>query len=372
MLKRPRRNRQSESVRSLVRETSLQPEDFILPLFIVEGKGIERPIPSMPRSFYYSLDKAIERAKFALSLNIRGLLLFPQVSPSLKDPRATQSYKSDGLLQRGIKALKDALPQMTLFSDVAMDPYSSDGHDGLLRNGKILNDESLKVLSQMALSQARAGVDFIAPSDMMDGRVKYLREALDQEGFFEVGILSYAAKYASNLYTPFREALGSKPKSLKAFTTSKSKSLKHKPLESSLLRSKSLQRISNEVQVRNQVQHQKTLSAKGDKKTYQMDFSNVREALREVQIDEEEGTDIIMVKPALFYLDVIRAIREKTQLPLAAYFVSGEENMIYAAGEKGFLSEEDVFMEALTGIKRSGADIIVSYGALKAAKILSS
>lgn len=328
-LKRPRRNRKSEGVRRLVREVALSPQDFILPLFLIEGEGLKEPIAALPGQFCYSIDQALKRAKEAWNLGVSALILFPKVASSLKDPEAKESYNDKGLLQRALRKLKKNLPEMLLFSDVAMDPYSSDGHDGWVKEGEVLNDESLEILKHMALSQARAGTDFIAPSDMMDGRVQFLRQALDQHGFKNVGILSYAVKYASSLYGPFRDILDSKP----MWKEDQQKSLR-------------------------------------DKKTYQMDISNVREALREVSLDEEEGADIVMVKPALFYLDVIRAAKEATHLPLAAYLVSGEEAMIHAASEKKWLDGKAVLIEALTGIKRAGANMIVCYSALEVVRML--
>lgn len=329
-LARPRRNRQSKGIRELIKETHLCPQDFILPLFLMEGKNLSQPIDSFPGQFLYSLDQALKKAEEAQELGLSGLMLFPKLDSSLKDPSAKESYKDQGLLQRGIQRLKKSFPDMTLFSDVAMDPYSSDGHDGLVKNGKILNDETLEILAGMSLSQARAGTDFIAPSDMMDGRIQFLREKLDENGFKDVGILSYSAKYASSLYGPFRKALDSEPRF-------------HK-------------------------NHSQSLS---DKKTYQMDPSNIREALREIALDEKEGADIVMIKPALFYLDVIRAAREATNLPLAAYLVSGEESMIRIAGQREGFDEKAILLEALIGIKRAGANIIVCYGALEIARLLS-
>lgn len=341
MLKRPRRNRKSKAIRNLIKETFVSPEDLILPLFLKEGKNIKEPISALPDSFVLSLDEALKVVKKALNLGVSGVLLFPQIEFQLKDPMASESWNEDGLLQRGIREIKNAFPDVLIFSDVAMDPYSSDGHDGILKKGKICNDETLEILARMALSQARAGVDFIAPSDMMDGRVHFLRKALDEEGFTEVGILSYSAKYASSLYGPFREILKSDPKILKE-TLQKKKSIgeKKNALNQSLK----------------------------DKKTYQMDPSNQREALREGILDQEEGADILMVKPALFYLDVIYALKRETTLPIAAYLVSGEEAMIYAASKKGLLDSNAVLMEAITAIKRAGADMILTYSALKIAK----
>lgn len=318
---RPRRNRNSESVRSLVRETVLSPSNFILPLFVCEGKGISDPIASMPNQFRLSIDRLIKKAKEAADLGIPAVALFPKISDSHKDQLAKESANRDGLVPRAVRELKSALPQLTVITDVAMDPYSTDGHDGLVKNGRILNDETLPILAEMALCQAGAGADWIAPSDMMDGRVGYIRRALDKNGFSDRSILAYTAKYASAFYGPFRDALDSAPKS-------------------------------------------------GDKKTYQMDPANRREALREALLDAKEGADVLMVKPALAYLDVISELRRQTTLPIAAYQVSGEYAMILGAAERGWLDEEAAMMEALIGIKRAGASMILSYYSARACQIL--
>lgn len=318
---RPRRNRSSESVRSLVRETILSPSNFILPLFVCEGKGITDPIVSMPNQARFSIDRLVKKAKEAAELGIPAVALFPKISNNRKDRVAKESANRDGLIPRAVRELKSALPQLTVITDVAMDPYSTDGHDGLVKNGKILNDETLPILAEMALCQAEAGADWIAPSDMMDGRVGYIRRALDKNGFSDRSILAYTAKYASAFYGPFRDALDSAPKS-------------------------------------------------GDKKTYQMDPANRREALREALLDAKEGADILMVKPALAYLDVISELRRQTTLPIAAYQVSGEYAMILGAAERGWLDEEAAMMEALVGIKRAGASMILSYYATSACQIL--
>lgn len=323
MQSRPRRNRQSQSIRSLVQETTLNPSDFVLPLFITEGTDIQEPIQSMPGISRYSVDMAIKRAKEAYKLGIKGIALFPKLKEELKDSYATHSYDLNNLNCIALREIKKHLPHMLLFSDVAMDPYSSDGHDGIVKDGEILNDETLVVLAKMAVAQAKSGTDFVAPSDMMDGRVAYIRDALDQAGFKNVGILSYTAKYASSFYGPFRDALDSAPKA-------------------------------------------------GDKKTYQMDYANSKEALRELFLDEAEGADIVMVKPALSYLDIIKSLKENTTLPVAAYFVSGEYSMIMAAGEKGWLDSNKVMLEALTSIKRAGADIIFTYNAIEIASELKN
>lgn len=316
MLSRPRRNRTSETLRSMVRETHLSPSDFILPLFICSGTNVRHPINSLPGVDRLSTDLAIEHIKAVGSLGIKAFALFPAIENSLKDPYASESSNPNGLLQQSIAKIKDHAPDALIVSDVAMDPYSSDGHDGLVKNGIIVNDESLEILAKMAVAQARAGANIVAPSDMMDGRIGYIRKALDAEGFSNVGILAYTAKYASAFYGPFREALDSAPKH-------------------------------------------------GDKKTYQMDPANRREALREAALDASEGADMLMVKPALSYLDIISDLKTNTHLPIAAYQVSGEYAMIKAAAERGWINERAAFIETLTSIKRAGADIILSYYADK-------
>lgn len=318
---RPRRNRSSESVRSLVRETVLSPSNFILPLFVCDGKNVADPIAMMPGQFRFSIDRLVKQAKEALTLGIPAVALFPKISDRKKDRLAKESANCDGLLPRAIRELKSALPELTVISDVAMDPYSTDGHDGVVKNGKILNDETLPILAEMALCHAAAGADWIAPSDMMDGRVGYIRRALDGSGFSDRSILAYTAKYASAFYGPFRDALDSAPKA-------------------------------------------------GDKKTYQMDPANRREALREALLDAKEGADVLMVKPAMAYLDVISELRRQTTLPIAAYQVSGEYAMIFAAAERGWLDEEATMMEALIGIRRAGASMILSYYSVTACQIL--
>lgn len=320
--KRPRRNRKSASIRALVRETRLSPENLILPLFAVPGRNVKHPVSSMPGIFRFSRDLLVREAKQALALGIPAVALFPALPDKLKDKRASESVNAKGLLQETVKALKDACPELTVITDVAMDPYSSDGHDGLVRGGKIVNDETLEILAAMAVSQARSGADFVAPSDMMDGRVGVIRKALDAAGFTDTGILAYSAKYASAFYGPFRDALDSAPRS-------------------------------------------------GDKKTYQMDPANSREALREVQLDIEEGADIVMVKPALAYLDVIARVKASVKVPVAAYNVSGEYAMLKAAAKAGWLDENAALMEMLLAIRRSGADIILTYAAVQAAKLLN-
>ena len=309
---RPRRNRRNDATRRMVRESSLTPSDFIWPLFVIDGDDTREPIGSMPGCFRMGIHLLVAEAKEAFARGVPAVALFPALPDSEKDPTARESVNPDGLLQRTIKSLKDALPELQVITDVAMDPYSSDGHDGLVENGQILNDPTLEILSAMSVSQAEAGADIVAPSDMMDGRIGHIRSALDATGFTDVGIMSYAVKYASAFYGPFREALESAPKS-------------------------------------------------GDKKTYQMDPANRREALREVRLDVEEGADIVMVKPGLPYLDVISAVREAVNVPVAAYQVSGEYAMIKAAGEKGWLDEDAVVAESLLSFKRAGADVILTY-----------
>jgi porphobilinogen synthase len=320
---RPRRNRRNASVRKLIRETSLEASDFILPLFVREGKKQRQAISSMPGVFRLSLDLLIEECQQAYELGIGAVALFPVVEDAKKDRTATESVKKNGLLQRTVREIKAKVPAMLVITDVAMDPYSVDGHDGLLKDGEILNDETLEILAKMAVSQAEAGADFVAPSDMMDGRVGYIRRALDKAGHEHVGILAYSAKYASAFYGPFREALDSQPRS-------------------------------------------------GDKKTYQMDPANRREAIREVLLDINEGADIVMIKPALSYLDVIAAIKAKVSLPVAAYQVSGEYSMIMAASEKGWIDQDQAMAESLLSIKRAGADMILTYFAIPMARLLAS
>ena len=315
---RPRRNRKSHAIRRLVRETTLSPDDLIWPLFVMEGEDEEVPIPSMPDCYRWSRDRVVSEAKEAFTRGIPAVALFPALDASLKNPMATESTNNDGLLQRTVRDLKEAVPALCVITDVAMDPYSSDGHDGILKDGEILNDPTLEVLCSMAVSQAGAGADVVAPSDMMDGRVAAIRHALDAAGHSDVGILAYSAKYASVFYGPFRDALESAPKG-------------------------------------------------GDKKTYQMDPANAREALREVQLDVEEGADIVMVKPAMPYLDIISDIASTVDVPVAAYQVSGEYAMLRAAGKHGWLDYEAAMLESLLSIRRAGADMILSYAAREVA-----
>ncbi|MCU0228338.1 MAG: porphobilinogen synthase [Bryobacterales bacterium] len=318
---RPRRNRRTAALRGLMRETELSPAHLILPLFVTEGEDTRIPIGAMPGCYRLSLKHIVHLAREAYGLGVPAVALFPVLADSLKDKYATECKNPDGLLQRTVKALKDALPALAVITDVAMDPYSSDGHDGLVKDGEIVNDETVEILAEMAVAQAAAGADLVAPSDMMDGRVGKIREALDGNGFINTGILAYSAKYASAFYGPFREALDSAPRS-------------------------------------------------GDKKTYQMDPANRREAIREVMLDVAEGADIVMVKPALAYLDVIADVAANVDLPVAAYQVSGEYAMIKAAAANGWLDEDRVVAETLTAIRRAGADMILTYFAIDYARRL--
>jgi porphobilinogen synthase len=312
MLSRPRRNRSTETIRQLVQETRLHTSQLVYPLFLVDGKKIKSEIKSMPGNFRWSLDLLLAEIEQCTKLGIHSFILFPAVENKHKDKTATYSYKKENFYLKAIREIKKNFPEICLISDVAMDPYSSDGHDGLVKNDRIVNDETLPILAKMALAQAEAGIDLVGPSDMMDGRVAYIRETLDAKGFTDTGILSYTAKYASAMYGPFRDALDSAPK-------------------------------------------------KGDKKTYQMNPANKTEAIRETLLDESEGADIVMVKPALLYLDVIHAIKQTTTLPVAAYHVSGECAMLIAACEKGWLNYDKAMPETLLSIKRAGADIILTY-----------
>jgi len=317
---RPRRNRKNAGVRALTRETVLSAGDFVLPLFLHDSE-VDDAIESMPGCTRWSLDGLVQEAGEALALGIPAVVLFPAIDDSLKTKMAEESFNRDGLVPQAIRALKTAHPELVVMTDVALDPYNSDGHDGIVENGEILNDETIEVLCRQAVCQAEAGADIVAPSDMMDGRVAALREALDLAGYEKVSICSYSVKYASSYYGPFRGALGSAPKA-------------------------------------------------GDKKTYQMDPANRREAIREVLLDEREGADIVMVKPAGAYLDIISDVRRQTSLPVAAYQVSGEYLMIKSASADGWVDEEAVMMESLIAIKRAGAGIILTYFAKSAARLL--
>jgi porphobilinogen synthase len=320
MLRRPRRNRKSEVVRSLVEETTLSKNDLIFPLFMVDGSGIKQEVPSMPGIYRQSTDVLLEEIAECMQLGIKTFCLFPAFEEKLKDKYATISYDPDNFYLKTITKIKKNFPEACIMTDVAMDPYSSDGHDGLVENGEILNDETLDILGKMSVAQARAGADILGPSDMMDGRVGYIRDMLDDEGLTKVSIMSYTAKYASAFYGPFRDALDSAPKS-------------------------------------------------GDKKTYQMNPANVKEALIEAELDELEGADMLMVKPALSYLDVIGALSATSDLPIAAYNVSGEYAMIKAAHQKGWLDGEKTMLEVLLSIRRAGAKIILTYFAKEFAKL---
>jgi porphobilinogen synthase len=326
MVIRPRRNRISPAIRALVRETTVQASDLILPMFFHEDRE-DVSIASMPGVTRWSLDGLVKQAGEAVALGIPAVVLFPKIEDALKTPDAAACEDDEGLVPRAIRALKSAYPGLCVITDVALDPYSSDGHDGLVAENRrgdrvVLNDETVEVLCRQALCHARAGADVVAPSDMMDGRVGAIRKALDEAGFSDVAILSYTAKYASALYGPFRGALDSAPK-------------------------------------------------EGDKKTYQMDPANVREALREAALDETEGADMLMVKPAGMYLDVIAAVARESRLPVAAYQVSGEYLMIRSAVASGWLNEREVVMESLVAIRRAGASMILSYFALDVAKWLA-
>lgn len=325
-LRRNRRLRASESIRRLVRENFLSPNDFLVPLFVVEGKNIREEIPSMPNYYRMSLDNLEKEVKGLWNLGLCGVLLFVKVPEKLKDNEGTEAVNPDGLMQRAIKTVKNACPDMLVMTDVALDPYSAYGHDGIVENGKILNDETVEILTEMSISHATAGADFVAPSDMMDGRILSIREGLDDEGFLDTGIMAYSAKYASAFYGPFRDALDSAPVDLKDIPK--------------------------------------------DKKTYQMDYANRFEAVRETEMDVDEGADIVMVKPGLCYLDIVREIKNEVEVPVAVYQVSGEYAMIKAAAEKGWLNHDAVMMEQLMAFKRAGADIIASYFAKDAVKLL--
>ncbi|MCB0513394.1 MAG: porphobilinogen synthase [Bacteroidetes bacterium] len=320
MLIRPRRNRMSNAVRGLVQETHLLPQHLVYPLFIIDGVNIRNEIKSLPNVFQLSLDNILLEIEECIELGIHSFIMFPVIDEALKDKIASYSYHKDNFYLKAIPIIKNKFPNVCLISDIAMDPYSSDGHDGIVHEGKIINDETVKRLTEMAVMQAQAGADMIGPSDMMDGRVRAIREALDASGYTETSIMSYTAKYASAFYGPFRDALDSAPKS-------------------------------------------------GDKKTYQMNPANVREALLEANLDTEEGADILMVKPALSYLDVIQTLKQNSNLPIAAYNVSGEFSMIKAAAAAGYLDHDKVMQEVLLSMKRAGADIILTYFAKEFAKL---
>lgn len=323
---RNRRLRASESIRRLVRETTVTPDDFLVPLFVTEGKGVKEEIPSMPNYFRLSLDNLEKEVKELWKMGLCSVLLFVKVDDKLKDNKGTEALNPNGLMQRAIKTVKNACPQMLVMTDVALDPFSSYGHDGIVSEGQILNDETAEVLAEMSVSHAQSGADFVAPSDMMDGRILTIREALEDEGFINTGIMSYSAKYASAFYGPFRDALDSAPVDM--------------------------------------------ANIPKDKKTYQMDYANRYEAIKETQMDIDEGADIVMIKPGLCYLDIVREIRNEVDVPVAVYQVSGEYAMVKAAAEKGWLDHDAVMMEQLTAIKRAGANIIASYFAKDVAKLI--
>ncbi len=318
---RPRRNRKSTAIRNMVEETKLGVENLIYPIFLKDGKNIKDEVLSLPNNFRWSIDRLLPEIEECMNLGIYTFDIFPAVDEELKDKIASYSYADDNFYLDAIRQIKERFPESVVMSDVAMDPYSSDGHDGYVEDGKILNDETLPILARMTIAQAQAGVDIIGPSDMMDGRVGVLRQALDEEGFTDVSIMSYSAKYASAFYGPFRDALNSAPKL-------------------------------------------------GDKKTYQMNPANKREALLEAQLDFEEGADMLMVKPALCYLDVIHLLRENYSIPITAYNVSGECAMVYAAAKNGWLDYDRAVFEMLLSIKRAGADGILTYFAKDFAKMV--
>ena len=321
LIRRNRILRQSPAIRAMVAETIIKPGDFIAPLFITEGTGIKEEIPSMLNYYRMSIDNTVSEVKELWALGIKSVLLFVKCKDELKDNKGTEALNKNGLMQRSIKAIKDACPEIVVMTDVALDPFSSYGHDGIVENGEIVNDATVEVLAKMSVSHAKAGADIVAPSDMMDGRILAIREALEESGFTKTGIMSYSAKYASCFYGPFRDALDSAP-------------------------------------------------GFGDKKTYQMDFANRREAVKETQMDVEEGADIVMVKPAMAYLDIIREVKDAVDVPVSAYHVSGEYAMIKAAAKMGWLNEDKAVIESLTSIKRAGADLIATYFAKDAARLI--
>lgn len=320
-----RRNRilrQSPAIRSMVAETVLRPDDFIVPLFIDEGKGQVHEIPSMPGYFRRSIDGTVKEVKELWGLGVKSVLLFIKCSDDLKDNTGKEAWNADGLMQRSIQAIKAAVPDIVVMTDVALDPYSSYGHDGIVENGEIVNDPTVEALVKMSLSHATAGADWVAPSDMMDGRIGAIRQGLEENNFTRTGIMAYSAKYASCFYGPFRDALDSAP-------------------------------------------------GFGDKKTYQMDYANRREAIKEALMDVEEGADIVMVKPGLPYLDIIREVKNAVDVPVSAYNISGEYAMIKAAAKMGWINEEKAILETLTSFKRAGADLIATYFAKDAARLLN-
>jgi porphobilinogen synthase len=325
-LRRNRRLRTNEAIRSLVRETMVSPNDFLVPLFVVEGKGVKEEIDSMPNYFRYSLDFLEKEVKELWKMGLKSVLLFVKVPEHLKDNAGKEALNPNGLMQRAIKTVKNACPEMLVMTDVALDPYSQYGHDGIIENGVVSNDITNQFLAEMSISHAQAGANFVAPSDMMDGRIFSIREALETEGFTDTGVMSYSAKYASSFYGPFRDALDSAPVDM--------------------------------------------VDIPKDKKTYQMDNANRSEAIKETLMDIDEGADIVMVKPGLCYLDIVREIKNAVDVPVAVYQVSGEYAMLKAAAERGWLNHDAVMMEQVTAIKRAGADIIASYFAKDVVKLL--
>ena len=322
LIRRNRILRQSPAIRSMVAETIVTPNDFIAPLFITEGSNIKEEISSMPGYFRMSIDFTIQEVKELLSLGVKSVLLFIKCKDELKDNKGTEALNPDGLMQRSIKAIKDACPEIIVMTDVALDPFSTYGHDGIVEGNEIVNDPTVEVLAKMSVSHAQAGADFVAPSDMMDGRIIAIRDALENNGLTRTGIMAYSAKYASCFYGPFRDALDSAP-------------------------------------------------GFGDKKTYQMNYANRIEAIKEAVMDVEEGADIVMVKPAMAYLDIIREVKNEVDVPVSAYHVSGEYSMIKAAAKMGWLDENKAILESLGGIKRAGADLIATYFAKQAAQLIN-
>jgi len=321
-INRNRRLRTSETLRNLIRENTINPNDFLVPLFVIEGKKKKQEIQSMPNYFKMSIDLILKEIKILHNLGLKSVLLFAQVEENLKDNYGTEAINKNGLMQRAIKSIKDKFPDILIMSDVALDPYSSYGHDGVVENGLIINDITNDILAKMSLTHIEAGADFVAPSDMMDGRVKSIRTMLEQEGYHDAGIMSYSAKYASSFYGPFRDALDSKP-------------------------------------------------GFGDKKTYQMDIGNRKEAINEVRCDIEEGADIVMIKPGISYLDIIRDIKNNFNIPISAYQVSGEYAMIKAASKNGWINEDQAILETSIAFKRAGASFIASYFAKDVITLIS-
>ena len=326
MIHRNRRLRASQAIRNLVQETIITPHDFLVPLFVVEGKSIKEEIASMPNYYRYSLDFLEKEVKELWAMGLQSVLLFVKVPDALKDNQGKEALNPDGLMQRAIKTVKNAVPEMLVMTDVALDPYSIFGHDGIVKNGEIVNDITNQFLAKMAISHATVGADFVAPSDMMDGRILAIRSLLEENGFFNTGIMSYSAKYASACYGPFRDALDSAPVNLENIPK--------------------------------------------DKKTYQMNPANREEAIRETLLDVQEGADIVMVKPGLSYLDIVREVKNAVNVPVAVYQVSGEYAMIKAAAQKGWLDHDTIMLEQLISIKRAGASIIASYFAKDVIKLL--